>query len=99
MDRYGDADLHTLQDVADAIAPALERIRIEESLGRSRELLRLERDVALLLGSTNDLNTAMRESSKSVSRSEESTAAGSMPFPRQPGIWIWSTTRTCPRNS
>lgn len=57
--RYGEADLRILQDIADALAPALERIRIEESLGQSRELLRLERDVALTLSSTNDIQAAL----------------------------------------
>ncbi len=57
--RYNESDLQSLQDLADALAPALERIRAEESLRGSRDLLRIERDLALFLGSTSDLRAAL----------------------------------------
>jgi len=47
--RYSQSDLRLLQDIADAVAPAMERIRAEESLRSSQQLLRLERDLAISL--------------------------------------------------
>ncbi len=57
--RYGESDLQFLQDAADAVAPAIERIRAEESLRRSQEILRVERDLALGLSATTDLRVAL----------------------------------------
>jgi len=57
--RYAESDLQFLQDAADAVAPAIERIRAEESLRRSQEILRVERDLALGLSATTDLRVAL----------------------------------------
>lgn len=58
-DRYGEADLRVFQDIADAVAPALERAYTEEAFRRSQALLALERDLAVALSRTSDLNTAL----------------------------------------
>lgn len=57
--RYGEPDLQFLRDVADAVAPALERVHAEESLRRSQAILRVQRDLALDLSATGDLGAAL----------------------------------------
>ncbi|MGQ9650654.1 MAG: GAF domain-containing protein [Phycisphaerae bacterium] len=57
--RYGESDLQILQDIADAIAPAMERVRAEESLRSREQLLRLERDLAVSLGAPRDVREAL----------------------------------------
>ncbi len=57
--RYGESDLRILQDFADTVAPALERVYARDALLRSRALLALERDLALALSSTSDLGAAL----------------------------------------
>jgi len=57
--QYGESDLQILQDVADAVAPAMERVRAEESLRSREQLLRLERDLAVSLGAARDVHEAL----------------------------------------
>jgi PAS domain S-box-containing protein len=57
--RYTESDLQILGDIADAIAPAMERIRTEESLRRSQRLLRLERDLVVSLSTARSMDEAL----------------------------------------
>lgn len=57
--RYTESDLQILGDIGDAIAPAMERTRTEESLRRSQRLLRLERDLAVSLSTARNVEEAL----------------------------------------
>lgn len=57
--RYSQSDLRLLRDIADAVAPAMERIRAEESLRSSQQLLRLERDLAIALSAVREVDQGL----------------------------------------